>query len=105
MAKFEEVGPGKPVVESIRVDKVSPYARRAGVARALVVIADFFDHADPSVGNGDYGLQNTSPMWSPVRRSSSSSRRSKVSCFYLRTARWCRAGAWLNFNNVRRPDR
>ena len=39
MAKFEEVGPGRPIVESIRVDKVSPYARRASVVRALVVIA------------------------------------------------------------------
>jgi hypothetical protein len=30
MAQFEETGPAKPVTESIRVDKVSPRARRPG---------------------------------------------------------------------------
>lgn len=38
MASFAETGPGKPVVESIRVDKVSPAARRTGAIRALFVL-------------------------------------------------------------------
>lgn len=37
MATFEETGPGSPVVESIRVDKVHPRARLFGRARAVVV--------------------------------------------------------------------
>ena len=39
MADFYETGPGAPVVESIRVDKVNPSARWKGKLRALVVIA------------------------------------------------------------------
>lgn len=38
MAKFEDVGPNKPVVESIRVDKVSPGYRLTHTLRALTVI-------------------------------------------------------------------
>lgn len=38
MAKFEETGPGKPVNEGIRVDKVHPRARLAQNVRALVVV-------------------------------------------------------------------
>ncbi len=38
MAQFEEVGPAKPVTESIRVDKVSPRARVFHNLRALAVI-------------------------------------------------------------------
>ncbi len=38
MAQFEEVGPSKPVVESIRVDKVSPRARVFRNLRALTVL-------------------------------------------------------------------
>ena len=39
MAKFEETGPSKPVVESIRVDKVSPGYRLTHTLRALTVVA------------------------------------------------------------------
>lgn len=39
MARFEDTGPGVPVVESIRVDKVSPTARIFGGVRALIVLA------------------------------------------------------------------
>jgi multiple sugar transport system permease protein len=39
MASFAETGPGRPIVESVRVDKVSPSSRRAGVIRALTVLA------------------------------------------------------------------
>ena len=39
MASFAETGPRKPIVESIRVDKVHPSSRRAGAVRALVVLA------------------------------------------------------------------
>jgi multiple sugar transport system permease protein len=38
MTHFEESGPRTPVIESIRVDKVSPQARLLGAVRALVVI-------------------------------------------------------------------
>ncbi len=38
MADFYEVGPGYPVTESIRVDKVSPASRRRKNLRALVVV-------------------------------------------------------------------
>lgn len=38
MAKFEDTGPSKPVVESIRVDKVSPGYRLTHTLRALTVI-------------------------------------------------------------------
>lgn len=38
MASFAESGPRRPVVESIRVDKVSPGARTTGAVRALVVV-------------------------------------------------------------------
>ena len=38
MAKFEEIGPGKPVNEGIRVDKVHPRARLAQNVRALLVV-------------------------------------------------------------------
>lgn len=38
MASFAETGPRRPVVESIRVDKVSPGARATGAVRALVVV-------------------------------------------------------------------
>lgn len=38
MASFAESGPRRPVVESIRVDKVSPGARATGAVRALVVV-------------------------------------------------------------------
>src|SRR5581483_5505113 len=38
MASFAETGPGRPVVESIRVDKVSPGARVTGAVRAAVVL-------------------------------------------------------------------
>lgn len=38
MARFEEVGPAKPVTESIRVDKVSPRARFFHNLRALGVL-------------------------------------------------------------------
>lgn len=37
MAQFEEVGPAKPITESIRVDKVSPRARLFHNLRALAV--------------------------------------------------------------------
>ncbi len=39
MSSFVEVGPSRPVVESIRVDKVSPRARTTGAVRAVVVLA------------------------------------------------------------------
>lgn len=39
MASFSEVGPRRPVVESIRVDKVSPRARFTGGLRAVAVLA------------------------------------------------------------------
>ena len=39
MTNFAETGPGKPVTESIRVDKVSPRARLAHNLRALAVLA------------------------------------------------------------------
>ena len=39
MASFSETGPSKPVVESIRVDRVSPGARAGRTLRAIVVIA------------------------------------------------------------------
>jgi multiple sugar transport system permease protein len=42
MAQFEEVGPSKPVTESIRVDKVSPRARVFHNFRALIVVAMAF---------------------------------------------------------------
>ncbi|MCC7161251.1 MAG: carbohydrate ABC transporter permease [Anaerolineae bacterium] len=38
MASFAETGPRRPVVESIRVDKVSPGARTTGAVRAMVVV-------------------------------------------------------------------
>jgi hypothetical protein len=38
MASFAETGPSKPVVESIRVDKVTPGARAARSTRAGIVI-------------------------------------------------------------------
>lgn len=38
MASFAESGPRRPVVESIRVDKVSPGARTTGAVRALIVL-------------------------------------------------------------------
>jgi multiple sugar transport system permease protein len=38
MAQFEEVGPAKPILESIRVDKVSPRARLFHNLRALAVL-------------------------------------------------------------------
>lgn len=38
MASFAESGPRRPVVESIRVDKVSPGARATGAVRAVVVV-------------------------------------------------------------------
>ena len=38
MAQFEEVGPAKPITESIRVDKVSPRARVFHNLRALAVL-------------------------------------------------------------------
>lgn len=38
MSNFYETGPSKPVTESIRVDKVSPKARRMHNVRALVVV-------------------------------------------------------------------
>jgi multiple sugar transport system permease protein len=38
MARFEEVGPAKPVTESIRVDKVSPRARLFHNLRAFAVL-------------------------------------------------------------------
>ena len=38
MAQFEEVGPAKPILESIRVDKVSPRARVFHNLRALAVL-------------------------------------------------------------------
>ena len=38
MSSFAQVGPSRPVVESIRVDKVSPRARTTGAVRALVVL-------------------------------------------------------------------
>jgi multiple sugar transport system permease protein len=38
MARFEEVGPSKPVTESIRVDKVSPRAHLLHNIRATIVI-------------------------------------------------------------------
>jgi multiple sugar transport system permease protein len=38
MASFEETGPGKPVDESIRVDKLSPRSRVFNRLRAIVVI-------------------------------------------------------------------
>ncbi len=39
MADFYETGPGAPVVESLRVDKVNPRARLKGKIRALIVLA------------------------------------------------------------------
>jgi multiple sugar transport system permease protein len=39
MASFTEVGPGTPVTESIRVDKVHPRARLWRLLRALIIIA------------------------------------------------------------------
>jgi multiple sugar transport system permease protein len=39
MASFAEVGPGRPVTESTRVDKITPAARAAHNARAAIVIA------------------------------------------------------------------
>jgi len=38
MAKFEEYGPGKPITESTRVDKVTPGYRLTHSLRALIVI-------------------------------------------------------------------
>jgi multiple sugar transport system permease protein len=38
MSDFYETGPSKPVTESIRVDKVSPKARRVHNVRAIVVV-------------------------------------------------------------------
>jgi multiple sugar transport system permease protein len=38
MATFEEVGPGKPVTESSRVDKLTPRSRLTHILRALAVI-------------------------------------------------------------------
>ena len=38
MAKFEETGPGRPVTEGIRVDKVHPKARAAKNIRAILVV-------------------------------------------------------------------
>jgi multiple sugar transport system permease protein len=38
MAKFEEVGPSKPVVEATRVDKVTPRYRLIHNVRALIVV-------------------------------------------------------------------
>jgi multiple sugar transport system permease protein len=38
MASFAETGPRRPVVESIRVDKISPSARATGMVRAAIVI-------------------------------------------------------------------
>ena len=38
MGRFEEVGPSKPVTESIRVDKVSPRAHLLHNVRATIVI-------------------------------------------------------------------
>lgn len=38
MASFAESGPRRPVVESIRVDKVSPGARTTGAVRAVIVL-------------------------------------------------------------------
>lgn len=38
MSSFAETGPRRPVVESIRVDKVSPQARATGAVRAVVVV-------------------------------------------------------------------
>ena len=37
MASFAETGPRRPVVESIRVDKVSPRARLTGGLRVFTV--------------------------------------------------------------------
>ncbi|MDX1435702.1 MAG: carbohydrate ABC transporter permease [Anaerolineales bacterium] len=38
MASFEEVGPGKPVTESSRVDKLTPRSRFGHYSRAIIVI-------------------------------------------------------------------
>jgi multiple sugar transport system permease protein len=38
MASFAQTGPGRPVTESIRVDKVSPSARATGAVRAVTVL-------------------------------------------------------------------
>ncbi|MGD2049098.1 MAG: carbohydrate ABC transporter permease [Chloroflexota bacterium] len=38
MSSFEETGPGRPVTESIRVDRVSPRARIAKRIKAIIVI-------------------------------------------------------------------
>jgi multiple sugar transport system permease protein len=38
VARFEEIGPSIPVVESIRVDKVSPRARLSGKVRAALAL-------------------------------------------------------------------
>ncbi len=38
MSSFAETGPRRPVVESIRVDKVSPSARTTGAVRAVIVV-------------------------------------------------------------------
>ena len=37
--RFEDVGPGYEVTESMRVDKVSPRARRIGALQAVAVMA------------------------------------------------------------------
>ena len=38
MATFKEVGPGKPVTESSRVDKLTPRSRLTHTLRAILVI-------------------------------------------------------------------
>ena len=38
MTSFEETGPGRPVTESIRVDKVSPRAQAGKRVKAIVVV-------------------------------------------------------------------
>ncbi len=38
MSDFYEIGPGKPVTESIRVDKVSPRSRRVHNLRAIIIV-------------------------------------------------------------------
>ncbi len=39
MASFEETGPRRPVIESIRVDRISPGARTWRTIRALISLA------------------------------------------------------------------
>ena len=39
MASFDEAGPSRAVVESIRVDKINPGARFTGAVRAIIVLA------------------------------------------------------------------